>query len=64
MNLLPEEALNAATLNAAAALELQYDYGSIETGKKANFIITKPISSLNYLPYSFAENCIEKVVIS
>ena len=64
MNLLPEEALNAATLNAAAALELQYDYGSIETGKKANFIITKPISSLNYLPYSFAENCIEKLVIS
>ncbi|MCC6722275.1 MAG: imidazolonepropionase, partial [Bacteroidia bacterium] len=38
MNLLPEEALNAATLNAAAAIELQYDYGSIEIGKKANFI--------------------------
>lgn len=63
MNLLPEEALNAATLNAASALELQYDYGSIEIGKKANFIITKPISSLIYLPYSFTENCIEKVVL-
>ncbi|NUM32294.1 MAG: imidazolonepropionase [Bacteroidetes bacterium] len=64
MNLTPEEAFNAATLNAAAALELQYDYGSIEIGKKANFIITKPVSSLNYLPYSFAENCIEKTIIN
>lgn len=64
MNLTPEEAFNAATLNGATALELQYDYGSIEIGKKANFIITKPVSSLSYIPYSFAENCIEKTVIS
>jgi imidazolonepropionase len=62
MNLLPEEAFNAATLNGAAALELQEDYGSIEPGKKANFIITKPVESLNYLPYSFAENWVERVV--
>ena len=34
-----------------------------ELGKKANFIITKPVSSLNYLPYSFAENWVERVVI-
>ena len=64
MNLLPEEAFNAATLNGAAALELQADYGSIEIGKKANLIITKPVESLNYLPYSFAENWVERVVIS
>ncbi len=63
MGLLPEEAFNASTLNGAAALELQEDYGSIEIGKKANFIITKPASSLNYLPYSFTENWIEKVVL-
>ncbi len=64
MGLLPEEAFNAATLNGAAALELQKDYGSIERGKRSNFIITKPVSSLAYLPYSFAENWIERVVIS
>jgi len=64
MSLLPEEAFNAATLNGAAAIEMSDDLGSIEIGKKANFIVTKPVSSLNYLPYSFAENYIEKVVIS
>ena len=63
MGLLPEEAFNAATLNGAAALELQSDYGSIEIGKKANFIITKVVSGLNYLPYSFTENWVERVVV-
>ncbi len=63
MGLLPEEAFNAATLNGAAALELQTDYGSIEIGKKANFIITKAVSGLNYLPYSFGENWVERVVV-
>lgn len=64
MGLLPEEAFNASTLNGAAALELQNEYGSIEIGKKANFMISKAVPSLNYLPYSFAENWIDSVVIS
>jgi imidazolonepropionase len=64
MGMLPEEAFNAATLNGAAALELQHNYGSIEIGKKANFIITKKVPSLSYLPYSFADNWIEKVLVS
>jgi imidazolonepropionase len=63
MNLWPEEAFNAATLNGAAALELSHDYGSIEIGKKANLIITKEVNSLSYLPYSFAENWIDQVII-
>jgi len=63
MGITPEEAFNAATLNGAAALELQNDYGSIEIGKKANFIITQKVPSLNYLPYSFSENWIERVVV-
>ncbi len=64
MNLLPEEAINAATLNGAFAMELQNEAGSITVGKKANLIFTKPIPSLAYLPYSFGSNLIEKVMIN
>lgn len=63
MQMLPEEAFNASTINGAAALELQNTVGSIEIGKKANLIITKPVSSLNYLPYSFAENWIDRILL-
>lgn len=64
MKMLPEEAINAATINAAYAMEVQDQLGSITIGKKANLIFTKPIPSLAYLPYSFGENCIDKVMIS
>jgi imidazolonepropionase len=63
MNMLPEEAINAATLNGAYAMELQNDVGSITVGKKANLILTKEIPSLAYLPYSFGSNLIEDVMI-
>jgi imidazolonepropionase len=64
MNMLPEEAINSATLNGAAALELTEELGSIARGKKANFIITHPMPSLAYLPYRFGDSVIEKVVIA
>lgn len=64
MGMLPEEAFNAATLNGAAALELSEQLGSIEIGKKAHLIRTRPVPSLNYLPYSFAENWIDQVILS
>jgi len=64
MKLLPEEAVNAATLNGAFAMELQNEAGSITVGKKANLIFTKPIPSLAYLPYSFGTNLIDKVMIN
>ena len=64
MRMTPEEAINAATLNGAAAMECQHVLGSIRRGKKANFIITKPMSSLAYLPYAFGESMIEKVIIN
>ncbi|MFM2362689.1 MAG: hypothetical protein RLZZ316_1591, partial [Bacteroidota bacterium] len=64
MKLLPEEAINAATLNGAAAMELQAQTGSISKGKKANLIITKPIPSLAYLPYAFGSNLIDRVMIN
>lgn len=63
MKMLPEEAINAATINAAYAMELEKELGSITMGKKANLIFTRPIPSLAYLPYSFGENCIDKVMI-
>lgn len=64
LKMLPEEALNAATLNGAAAMELQEQTGSICKGKKANLIVTKPIPSLAYLPYAFGSNLIDRVMIN
>jgi len=64
MKLTPEEAINAATLNAAYALELQDDYGSITKGKKASFFITKPIHSIYAIPYNFGSNLIEEVYLN
>ena len=64
MKMLPEEAINAATINGAFAMELQEEVGSITVGKKANLIFTKAIPSLAYLPYSFGSNLIDKVMIS
>lgn len=63
MRMLPEEAINAATINAAFALEMQDELGSIAAGKKANLIFTKPIPSIAYLPYAFGSNLIDKVMI-
>lgn len=63
MKMLPEEAINAATLNGAYAMELQNEAGSITVGKKANLIITKEIPSLAYLPYSFGSNLIDSIVV-
>ena len=64
MKMLPEEAINAATINGAYAMELGNELGSITVGKKANLIFTKPIPSLAYLPYSFGTNHIDKVMIN
>lgn len=64
MKMLPEEAINAATINGAYAMELENETGSITVGKKANLIFTKSIPSLAYLPYSFGTNLIDKVMIN
>ena len=63
MKMLPEEAINAATLNGAWAMECANELGSISPGKKANLIITKPVPSLAYLPYAFGSNLIDQVMI-
>lgn len=63
MKMLPEEALNAATINGAFAMEIDKQAGSVSVSKKANLIFTKPIPSINYIPYSFGQNVIDKVMI-
>jgi imidazolonepropionase len=64
MKMLPEEVINAATINGAFAMEVADELGSISVGKKANLVFTKPIPSLAYLPYSFGNNLIENVMIN
>lgn len=63
LRMTPNEAINAATLNGAAAMEIQDNYGTITKGKIANLLITKPVPSLAYLPYKFGENQIDKVLL-
>jgi imidazolonepropionase len=64
LKMMPEEAFNAAMINSAYAMGVEQQLGSITAGKKANIFITKPIPSLTYMPYSFANNLVEKVIIS
>jgi imidazolonepropionase len=63
MKLTPEEAINAATLNTAFALELADTCGSITVGKYGNVFITRPMPSVAYFPYAFGSNLIEQVVL-
>ena len=64
MRLTPSEAIAAATINGAFALELQEEVGSIAPGKTANLFITKPMPSLDYLPYAFGSNQVDTVVLN
>lgn len=64
MRLLPGEAMNAATLNSACAMGLSDRYGSITRGKVANFLITEPIPSLEYIPYAYTKPLIRQVFLN
>lgn len=64
MNMNPEEAINAATINGAYAMGISKTEGSIAKGKKGNIFITKKIPSYSFIPYNFGHNCIEKVFIN
>ncbi len=63
MKMTPEEAINAATINGAYAMNLHKTHGSITKGKFANLIITKDIPSYHFMPYAFGTNVIDKVMI-
>ena len=64
MNLTPEEAVNAATINGAYALGLSETHGSITVGKRASFFITKKIPSYSFMPYSFGSDHIDTVFVN
>ena len=64
MRITPAEAINATTINGAAALGLAESHGSIAVGKRANFFITKPISSVDFIPYAYTTNVIRTVVLN
>jgi imidazolonepropionase len=63
MRLTPEEALSALTINGAAALGLSHDRGAISVGRRADLVVSKPVPSIAYIPYSFGEDLVEKVVV-
>ena len=63
MKMTPEEAINAATINGAYAMNLHQKVGSITKGKIANLILTKEINSYNFIPYSFGNHQIEKIFL-
>lgn len=64
LKLTPEEAINAATINGAYAMGISNMYGSVTRGKKANFIITKPMKHYREIPYSFAHNPVDQIIIN
>jgi imidazolonepropionase len=62
--LTPEEAINATTLNTAYAMNISHELGSIAVGKKANVYISKPMSSVAFMPYAFGSNKVETVILN
>jgi imidazolonepropionase len=64
LRMTPSEAIHAATLNGAAAMEITETHGSIAVGKSASFIVTKRIPSMTYIPYAFGNNVVERVWIA
>ncbi len=63
LRMLPEEVINAVTINSAYAMGLSETHGSIAKGKVANVFITKEIPSYEFIPYSFGSNLIETVIL-
>ncbi|HCD78323.1 MAG TPA: imidazolonepropionase, partial [Prevotella sp.] len=63
LRLLPAEAINAATINAASAMGESRDYGSIAEGKVANCFITEPIPSVDYIPYAYTSPIVKRVML-
>jgi imidazolonepropionase len=63
MKMTPEEAINAATINTAYALELLNSFGSITSGKVANVFITHPMPSIAFMPYQFGSRLVDQVIL-
>ena len=63
MKMTPEEVINATTINSAYAMGVSDIVGSIARGKIANLFITKPISSIEFMPYAFTAKLVDKVIL-
>jgi imidazolonepropionase len=63
LKMLPEEVLNAVTINSAYAMGISETHGSIAKGKVANVFITKEIPSMEFMPYAFGSNLIETIIL-
>jgi imidazolonepropionase len=63
LKMLPEEVINAVTINSAYAMGLSETHGSIAKGKAANVFITKEMPSYEFMPYAFGSNLIETVIL-
>jgi len=61
--MLPEEAINAVTLNSAYAMGVSSELGSIAKGKIANIFITKKIPTYEFMPYAYGSNKVETVIL-
>ncbi len=64
LRMLPEEAINAVTINSAYAMNVSDELGSIAKGKLANFFITKPMPSVEYFPYAYTARLVDRVFIA
>lgn len=63
MKMTPAEAIHAATINGACAMGLGREYGSITVGKRANFFLTRPIPSVEFLPYAYTSPLVDRVFL-
>lgn len=64
MKMTPEEAINAATINGAHAMDLSLELGSIEVGKKANLFVTALMPSYEYFAYAFTSPLVETIILN
>jgi imidazolonepropionase len=64
LKMMPEEVINAVTINSAYAMGISETHGSITVGKKANIFITKKIPSYEFLPYAYGSNLVETVILN
>ena len=62
--MLPEEVINATTINSAYAMGIEAEVGTITCGKRANLFVSRPMPSYNYLPYSYGDNKVDKVILN
>ena len=62
--MLPEEVINATTLNTAYAMGVEEELGSIAVGKKANLYITAPVPGIEYLPYAYGSDWVDVVFLN